>query len=95
MRESKNQSIKIKTLFFDPGKATSMQKHSHRSEILFCRYGEVIVFNPRGWTSLQEGKYLIVKPKEWHRIEAGASGATLLEVQFGQKCYERDIERAS
>ncbi len=85
---------KVKTLTVLAGKRTSLQRHQDRIE-----YWRVLT--GRGLVTVGEYSWVLCEPEEarveraqLHRIEGLApSGCTLLEVQYGWKVEEADIER--
>jgi len=77
-----NKNYKIKILTLKPHSKTSLQKHNHRAEF---------------WLLLdKKDKFTcrIIKQKEIHTLINDTNKVLkVLEVQFGDKCIESDIER--
>jgi len=90
---------KVKELVIEPGKSLSMQKHFLRSEHWYVLKGECVLnteYKGRPETvtlrSLTSG--YIIEKEVWHRAENLTSETChILEVQYGEKCIEEDIER--
>ncbi len=90
---------KVKELVIEPGKSLSMQKHFLRSEHWYVLKGECVLdteYKGRPESiALKElsGGYVIEK-EVWHRAKNLTSEPChILEVQYGEKCIEEDIER--
>ena len=91
---------KVKSLFVEPGRATSLQLHRERSEVWQLVEGDVLVeiedsmsgdMRPVRLRSV--GGTAIVPIGKKHRIRNdGDKPATIIEVQIG-RCREDDIER--
>lgn len=91
---------KVKELIIEPGKHLSMQRHQDRSEHWYilkgtCTMNTINVSSDvelRGHYS--EHKTVTINKKEWHQ---GCNETTepcyILEVQYGKRCEEEDIER--
>ena len=80
----------------------SLQRHFHRDEIWFVSQGECIVNFSKGIPDdieefhLQKHDTFSVKKNEWHQItNPFASVCKIIEVQYGEKTNEDDIERHS
>ena len=92
-------SYKIKELVILPGKSLSMQRHFLRSEHWYVLNGRchLIIRNNHteeiiNLSALSEG-YLI-PTKVWHKAtNSSDKNCHILEVQYGHKCIEEDIER--
>lgn len=74
-----SKDFKVKVLRIEPGQATSMQRHHHRSE---------------AWVSA-DGSVNHLKPGEWHQLSNETDAAIeVIEIQTGDQLLEGDIERA-
>ena len=92
------EHFKVKLLKFKRGGECSLQRHKHRNE-LWCfikgwgamRFG----MNQRDLHTeyMKSGETILIIRNEWHKFEA-RSPALVLEIQYGEKCSEEDIERA-
>lgn len=92
--------MKVKELTVMPGKSLSMQKHQHRNEYWIVSEGECVVRS-----TLSNGYQLppetLTKHKdhhivlgEWHQLtNPFATPCRIVEIQYGDKCEEEDIER--
>lgn len=88
--------IKVKELVVDPGKAISLQKHDYRSEFWVVVSGLATVLVNNNWTICAEGQAIIVSPGEPHQLlNKEERPLKVLEVQYGSKCVENDIQRLS
>ncbi len=93
--------IKVKELTVDPGAALSMQRHSGRSEFWLVSEGEATVHGLNAATDGElRGNYtrhqhLSIEANEWHQlINEQPSPLRVIEIQYGERCEEEDIERA-
>jgi cytidyltransferase-like protein len=94
------KGYKVKELVILPGKSLSDQRHKHRSEMWYVTQGQVTM-------SIQiEGDPLTgfelpalvngynIGSNIWHKAMNNQDvPAHVIEVQFGEKCVEEDIER--
>tara|TARA_X000000950_G_scaffold177861_1_gene215847 strand:+ start:2818 stop:3594 length:777 start_codon:yes stop_codon:yes gene_type:complete len=97
-----DNKVKLKELIVNPGKGMSLQKHFYRDEIWFVSKGECIVnFSNEGPEQikefhLKEHDSFSVKKNEWHQITNPFNkDCKIIEVQYGEKTDEDDIERHS
>ena len=92
-------TVKTKELVIEPGKSLSDQRHFHRSEHWYVLSGrlqielefangekQLQVLNPHTTYIIREGV--------WHRpFNDGEEPVHIVEIQYGEKCVEEDIER--
>lgn len=97
-----DDKVKLKELIVSPGKGMSLQKHFHRDEIWFISQGECIVnFSEESAEQIKEFHLkkhdsFSVKKNEWHQItNPFIKECKIIEVQYGEKTDEDDIERHS
>lgn len=92
--------MKVKELTVMPGQSLSMQKHQSRNEYWIVSEGQCIV-NSRldnGYalppkTLDIHGEFKVNK-NEWHQLtNPFATPCRIVEIQYGDKCIEEDIER--
>ena len=95
-----NESLKLKELVIDPGKGMSFQKHFYRDEIWFVSKGACSV----NYSQDKPEKYkeitlsledvFHVKKEAWHQIvNPYLEPCNIIEIQYGEKTSEDDIER--
>ena len=89
---------KVKELVINPGKSLSNQKHIFRSEFWYILEGDIMI--ELEFADHKESLYLTTHdtftiPQEiWHKTSnIGKKPAHILEVQYGDKCEEEDIQR--
>lgn len=92
--------MKVKELTVEPGKSLSMQRHQHRAEYWMVSEGECIVhttssggysYPPKHMTRHQEFN---IPVSEWHQLTNPFNvPCKIVEIQYGEKCIEEDIER--
>ena len=90
---------KVKELVIEPGKSLSMQRHFLRSEHWYVLKGECQLkteYNntPETRTLSELSSGYIIGQGVWHRAENQSNEyCHILEVQYGERCVEEDIER--
>ena len=92
--------IKVKELTVEPGQSLSMQRHRERAEYWMVSEGECIVNSqmnsgyrlaPKHLGKFQEFKILV---GEWHQLTNPFDRpCKIVEIQYGSRCVEEDIER--
>ncbi len=84
----------LKLLRFRPNGALSMQRHQHRTEIWwFIRGLGLVEHNQVGaCTNVLFTRWDIL-PNQWHKFTAYNKPVYAIEVQYGKKVTELDIER--
>jgi mannose-6-phosphate isomerase-like protein (cupin superfamily) len=96
-------TCKVKELVVKPGESLSMQKHEYRSEHwhvvsgignvktkLTYTYRDDEIFN----TFLSKGVSIDIPIGRWHQLSnTGEEDLHVIEIQYGDKCIEEDIER--
>ena len=92
--------VKVKELTVDPGAALSMQRHEGRAEFWLVSSGTATVYTLNRSTDSElngvytRHKFLHIAPNEWHQlINEEASPLKVVEIQYGERCEEEDIER--
>ena len=92
--------MKVKELTVNPGCSLSMQRHEHRAEYWIVSHGECIVNSmmASGYhlpaTSLKEHQEYKVPVGNWHQLTNPFDApCKIIEIQYGEKCEEEDIER--
>lgn len=95
-----NAGVKLKELTVDPGKNLSMQRHEHRNELWFVSDGIATVYTVNSSTDLElRGRYcaqetLFIPKTEWHQLVNETDlPLKIIEIQYGSRCDEFDIER--
>lgn len=94
------QEVKVKELTVDPGKRLSMQKHKHRAEHWFVAEGTATVYTINSSTDIElkgvytEHQSLHISTTEWHQLSNETDiPLRVVEIQYGENCIEKDIER--
>jgi cytidyltransferase-like protein len=91
-------NTKVKELTVNPGQTLSMQKHEFRNEYWHVVEGQGVVYEERPNSAARKDlfkhSHVNIPSTVWHRL-ANESDQPLqiVEVQWGQKCVEEDIER--
>jgi cytidyltransferase-like protein len=87
--------IKVKELTVNPGYRLSMQRHEHRAEFWFVAEGTATVkWDNQGRTITKEHCSEIIHKHEWHQlINNTDKPLKIIEIQYGLRCDETDIER--
>ena len=87
--------IKLKQLTVYPGKKTSLQRHFFRGEHWFVAEGQLKLNDIFSQRVFSQHKYIHIPKGHWHQIEnpSDTENLVIIEVQYGEKCEETDIER--
>lgn len=92
--------IKVKELTVDPGAALSMQRHADRAEFWLVASGQATVYTLDRSTDedlvgrFARHEYLHIATNEWHQlVNEDPNPLKIVEIQYGQRCEEEDIER--
>jgi len=100
--EGKDKGIqtKVKMLHVSPKSELSYQRHQHRTELWQCVQGAGIIRRAGKdlyWTTTSEffpSEMRIIEEGEWHQlVNPTPYPLVVIEIQFGSKCEEEDIER--
>lgn len=92
-------NVKVKELSVNPGQRLSMQRHQFRKEFWFVAEGTATIntINKKSDLESREVKqfgHTWIDLNEWHQLEnKGSTVLKIVEVQWGEKCEEEDIER--
>ena len=89
---------KVKELTVNPGSSLSMQKHFNRNEYWIVSEGKCMLEqNLNGKEShkqLHKHQTVLIEKQSWHRLyNPFSEPCRIVEVQYGEKCEEEDIER--
>ena len=91
---------KVKELVIEPGMSLSMQRHQDRSEHWYILKGTCLVntinissdFDELG--RYKENQSFTIHQRQWHQgCNETKDPCHILEVQYGDRCIEEDIER--
>ena len=92
--------VKVKEITVDPGAALSMQRHQQRAEFWLVASGEASVYTLDSSTDLDllgrygRHEYLHINTADWHQlVNEDSNPLKLIEIQYGERCEEDDIER--
>ena len=92
--------VKVKELTVEPGQQLSMQRHSQRAEHWFVAQGTATVYtiNKKSDAELlgQFGthQHIHIDRNEWHQLcNETDQPLRVIEIQYGDRCDEQDIER--
>jgi len=92
--------VKVKELTVAPGQRLSMQRHTQRAEHWFVAQGTATVYtiNRKSDAELlgtfEKFKHIHINSDEWHQLcNEGTEELRVVEIQYGQRCVEDDIER--
>lgn len=93
--ESKTR-VKLKILSIEPGQYLSMQRHQYRSEFWFAADNSFVVNYDDGYgRTIRQGSSATIGPNTWHQLGNPdlMHACDIIEIQYGEKCEEEDIER--
>jgi cytidyltransferase-like protein len=92
--------VKVKELTVLPGQRLSMQKHKDRSEHWFVSEGTATVYTIDKSTDVEllgvfnQHQALHISRQQWHQLSnEGTVPLKVVEIQYGDRCEEEDIER--
>ena len=90
-----NDTSKVKELTVLPGKSLSIQRHFKRSELWFVSEGECTIKREEiTQKKLRYHEYFNIPVGSWHSIKNHTDEVCkIIEIQYGEKCEETDIER--
>ena len=93
---------KVKELVIEPGKSLSMQRHQDRSEHWYilkgtCTMNTINVSSDyEEYGKFKEHQTIRINKQQWHQgCNETKEPCHILEVQYGDRCVEDDIERRS
>jgi mannose-6-phosphate isomerase-like protein (cupin superfamily) len=96
-------TTKVKKITVNPRSELSYQRHFHRSELWYVHQGAGVVLmnsndepidGQNDEILLYPGKMVQIYIKTWHQlINTGKEPLIIIEIQYGDKCIEEDIER--
>ncbi len=102
------EGVKVKRITVNPHSGLSFQKHYHRGELWFVVKGTATIMTwPQVGASAEDVDLNKLAPhkrekltpfyinkEEWHQlINETDEPLIIIEIQFGEKCEEDDIER--
>jgi cytidyltransferase-like protein len=88
--------MKVKELTVNPGASLSMQRHWLRSEYWIVQDGVAVVNHDSGSVRLHKYQEYHVPVLTWHQLTNPIDvPLKLVEIQYGERCVEEDIERKS
>ena len=95
-----NKHVKLKELTVDPGNTLSMQRHEDRGEVWFVSEGEATLYTINRKSDAElHGRYtqnqmIVINRREWHQLaNEGTDPLKVIEIQYGDRCEEMDIQR--
>ena len=85
---------KAKELVVNPGQRLSMQRHEHRAEYWFVSEGEATVYWEMGSAKIRKHHTETIHQQEWHQLANETDQPLkIVEIQYGTRCDEADIQR--
>ena len=91
-------TIKVKELVINPNCSLSDQRHQYRTEHWYILKGSCTIQtdwnNLKNRVQLKTNDHYVIGENVWHlTTNTGTEPCHVLEVQYGEKCVEDDIER--
>ena len=91
-------TVKVKELVIEPGCSLSNQKHTYRNEQWFIISGTISLFKENemkyGIETFVKNDTILIEKNTWHKAtNIGKDDCHIIEIQYGDKCIEEDIER--
>jgi D-beta-D-heptose 7-phosphate kinase/D-beta-D-heptose 1-phosphate adenosyltransferase len=94
------QQVKVKELVVEPGQRLSMQRHGNRAEHWFVAEGQAHVYSLDRSTDLDlvgvynQFEHIHIQREHWHQLSNETDQPLrVVEIQYGSRCVEDDIER--
>lgn len=94
------KQVKLKELTVEPGKRLSMQRHQDRAEHWFVAEGTATVYTINKSTDAEllgvynKFDHVHISRTEWHQLcNESDQPLKMIEIQYGERCEEEDIER--
>ena len=88
--------VKVKELIVKPGSSTSLQKHQHRNELMLVCKGTLSNYDGTKTQLISKHDHLVIHKDSWHQIQNnGKEFLHIVEIQYGDRCDESDIERTT
>jgi D-beta-D-heptose 7-phosphate kinase/D-beta-D-heptose 1-phosphate adenosyltransferase len=95
-----NKEVKLKELTVLPGEKLSMQRHTDRAEHWFVAEGIATVYTINISTDVEllgdfkKFDHIHINRTQWHQLcNETAHPLKIVEIQYGERCEEEDIER--
>ena len=98
-----DKNVKVKELIIKPEQGMSFQRHFHRNEFWLISEGSCVVKHGKNSDegegvhdyNLKKEDFFFVKKGEWHQIiNNSKKTCKIIEIQYGDKVEESDIERS-
>lgn len=87
-------NVKVKDILVNPNHCLSYQRHNYRSELWFVASGSGRAIVGDQVVDLEPQTYTVIPRGDWHQLINGSNEPLhIIEIQFGDKCEESDIER--
>jgi D-beta-D-heptose 7-phosphate kinase/D-beta-D-heptose 1-phosphate adenosyltransferase len=91
-------TCKVKELTVNPGLSLSMQRHTYRNEYWHVVSGQGVVYEERQNSAsrkdLYKDNHVNIPCGVWHKLSNESNEPLhIVEIQWGSKCIEEDIER--
>jgi D-beta-D-heptose 7-phosphate kinase/D-beta-D-heptose 1-phosphate adenosyltransferase len=91
-------TCKVKELTVNPGLSLSMQRHTYRNEYWHVVSGQGVVYEERPSSAsrrdLYKDHHINIPCGVWHKLSNESNEPLhIIEIQWGFKCVEEDIER--
>jgi cytidyltransferase-like protein len=95
-----DQQVKVKELTVEPGQRLSMQRHTDRAEHWFVSEGQATVYSLDRSTDMDllgtydQFDHIHISREQWHQLcNETDQPLKVVEIQYGPRCVEEDIER--
>lgn len=96
------KQVKVKELTVEPGCRLSMQRHQDRAEHWFVAQGTATVYTINSSTDVEvldtigQFEHIHIQRHGWHQLcNESDQPLKIIEIQYGDRCEEQDIERKS
>lgn len=91
-------NTKVKELVVEPGQSLTMQRHQYRNEHWHIVEGVATVIEERQTSNTEKSYYkhntVNIPTGVWHQLKNNETQSLkIIEIQYGEKCEEDDIER--
>lgn len=88
---SETSNYKCKRMYVNPHSSIPLQSHETRNEYWTVVQGDGLVSVGENDRNVTVGDFIFVPRTTVHKIEGGDAGVTVIQIQIGDPCEDKDI----